>query len=159
MRNVALALVGAVAVLALGCSAAPGKGAAPHTEVPPIVREAMQRPSASRSSLPPQIARERACGAVALVDKLAHNAIAAEAEPGNPAPPQDGKALTQLAESLQTMDRGGLPKALQAAITAYAMSLSDQGAAISRNRDRQTHIVFSSVLLATGDTVRALCDV
>lgn len=159
MRIPTIVLLGAFTLVASGCSGAAGKGAAQHTsEVPPIAREAMQRPSPPRPYLPPQIAQERACGAVALVDKLAHSAIAAEAAPGTQAPPQDGKALTQLAEALQTMDRSGLPKALQAAITAYAMSLTDQGAAISRNRDQQAHVVFSSVLLATGDTVRALCD-
>lgn len=148
----ALVLVAAAAALAAGC-ANPDQ-ATPADPATPVVATA--KPAAPPQS--PHVVQDRACGAFIAIDRLAHDAIAPAPDPANPAPKPNGTNIISYASALQTLDRQGLSTPLAAALNAHAYALTNLGALINHNANREDVASMATVSETTGRVVQALCD-
>lgn len=106
----------------------------------------------------PDVSLARACGAVDIVDKLASAARAPERVPGSPAARPSGGTLVELAGTLRTLDRDGLPKPMSVAIGAHSSALATLGELINRGASREDVNSMGTVTAGTGSTVKAFCE-
>lgn len=104
------------------------------------------------------VARDRACGAFTAISQLAvETASPKVAADGLTAKP-DGQALIRLANALQSLDRRNLATSLQTAVSAHATTLTSLGTLINHNAAVEAIDSMKAVSLATGDTVKTLCN-
>lgn len=94
-----------------------------------------------------------------MIDRLAHDAIAPDPAPGNPAPHPNGTNVITYASALQTLDRQGLPTPMNVAITAHAYALTNLGALINTGASRDDIDSMAVVADTTSRTVQSFCKV
>lgn len=116
------------------------------------------RPVSSSPQYPPSIAFARACGALVVLDQLSGTARAPRTQLGNPTPLTNGDELVKLATALQSVDRKGLPRPMDAAINAHATALSSLGELVRQRADSRTISSMSRVADSTGKTLTAFCE-
>lgn len=110
-----------------------------------------------RSEASPQIGRERACGAFDALEGLARTIIAPPAQPVPGAERPQGD-LIAVANALNAVDRRDLSPAMNAAIRAHAVALTNLGALVNHKASREDVQSMSTVAIATGSTLRTLCQ-
>lgn len=165
-RKLLAAAVGASACLTL----VGGLGflAVPKPSQPPSSRQSSESlhsiatPHASEESSPASpagtdVAHERACGSIAMIDKLTNATLDPTPDPGGPKPrPINGHALIGLGNALNNVDRRGMPATLSAAITAHAYRLANLGAMINHHADTDD---IKSAARADPDDIKSTADV
>lgn len=104
------------------------------------------------------VARYRACGAFTAISQLAAEAASPRVSADGSTTKPDGSALIRLANALQSLDRRNLAASLQTAVSAHATTLTSLGTLINHNAAAEAIDSMKAVSLATGDTVKALCN-
>lgn len=151
--HTACVIVAATTAIATGCTAQP--------EHPDLPNDPMPQPAAANArhpTRPPQIVQEHACGAFGAIDQLARDAISPSPDHGNPAPRRNGTAIITYANALQTLDRQGISRSMNAALSAHAYALTNLGALINHNASRKDIASMATVAETTGHTVHVLCE-
>lgn len=110
-----------------------------------------------RSEGPPQIGRERACGAFDALEGLARSIIAPPVQPVPGAERPQGDLIV-VANALNAVDRRDLSPAMNAAIRAHAVALTNLGALVNHKASREDVESMATVAIATGSTLRTLCQ-
>lgn len=104
------------------------------------------------------VARDRACGAFTAISQLAAEAASPRVSADGSTTKPDGPALIRLANALQSLDRRNLAASLQTAVSAHATTLTSLGTLINHNAAAEAIDSMKAVSLATGDTVKTLCN-
>ncbi len=104
------------------------------------------------------VARDRACGAFTAISQLASEAASPKVGLDSSTTKPDGPAFIRLANALQSLDRRNLATPLQAAVSAHAVTLTSLGTLINHNAAVEAIDTMKTVSLATGDTVKTLCN-
>lgn len=160
-------LIVAIALAGSGCSVAgEGGGPAGAEEHPGRVRTAPYVPDPAgvekgdvpmpKSQRPPQIVSERACGAFDALEELAHQIIAPP--PHGPVSERPAGELIAVASALNAVDRTDVSPAMNAAIRAHAVALTNLGALVNHKASREDIESMATVTIATGSTLHALCQ-
>jgi hypothetical protein len=99
------------------------------------------------------VALQRACGAIMVIDALTAEQRDGDPYPGKAAARPDGHALIGFASALNRVDRQGLSTTLNAAITAHVYALTNLGAMINH---RASHEDVSSMVTVVDTTAAVL---
>lgn len=124
----------------------------------PISPTQAPKPASSGSQSFTSITFERTCGALVVLDQLAGAARSPRTKLGNPTPVTDGDELMKLATALQSVDRDGLPRPMDAAINAHATALSNLGEFVRHRADDSDIGAMRRVADSTGQTLTAFCE-
>ncbi|SKF62001.1 Uncharacterised protein [Mycobacteroides abscessus subsp. bolletii] len=164
IRKVLLATTAAI-LMASACGGQPASDGQPTSRgqsrtAPPVPTSPTltPKPASSGSQLLPSIAFARACGALIALDQLAGAARSPTTKLGNPTPITDGDELMKLATALQSVDRDGLPRPMDAAINAHATALSNLGELVRHRADDGDIGSMRRVADSTGQTLTAFCE-
>jgi hypothetical protein len=146
-------IIAAATAIATGCTTQP--------EHPDLPNDPMPQPAVANTAhptRPPQVVEERACGAFGAIDQLARDAISPSPDPVNPAPHRNGTTIITYANALQTLDRQGISRSMDAALGAHAYALTNLGALINHNASREDIASMATVAETTAHTVQVLCE-
>lgn len=110
-----------------------------------------------KSEQPSQIGNARTCGALDALDGLAQAIIAPPAQPALDTERPVGN-LIDVANALNAVDRADLSPAMNAAIKAHTVALTNLGALVNHKGSRQDIESMATVAKATGNTVHTLCQ-
>lgn len=105
----------------------------------------------------PDVALQRACGAITVIDTLTTETFEHEPYPGKAAPPPDGHVLIGYANGLNNVDRQGLSPTLNAAITAHVYALTNLGAMINHHASRDDVESMATVVDTTAAVLHEFC--
>lgn len=166
MKIPKMLLIGTAAILMTSaCGAEPAtddrptpRGESRAAPPVPISPTFARKPASSGSSSPPSFAFARACGALAVISQLADTAHAPQTNAADPAPLTNGDGLIKLATALQSVDRDGLPRPMDAAINAHATALSNLGELVRKRADSGAIGSMHRVADSTGQTLTAFCE-
>lgn len=158
-------LIGTAAILltaACGAEPATDSGHTPRGESQaasqvPLSPIFTPKPASSGAQSSPSSDVVLACGALVALDRLSGTARAPKTELGNPTPITNGDELIKLATALQSVDRDGLPRPMDAAINAHATALSNLGELVRQRADSRAISSMSRVAGSTGQTLTAFC--
>ncbi|MBN3459486.1 hypothetical protein JNN96_36225 [Mycobacterium sp. DSM 3803] len=103
------------------------------------------------------VALQRACGAITVVDALTAEQRDGDPYPGKAAPPPDGHALIGYANALNHVDRQGLTTTLNAAITAHVYALTNLGAMINHHATPEDVGSMAIVVDTTATVLHEFC--
>ncbi|QSN49699.1 hypothetical protein [Mycobacteroides abscessus] len=96
--------------------------------------------------------------ATALVGSACSAPQAASDGPAGPGPERPVGNLIDVANALNAVDRSGLSPAMNAAIKAHTVALTNLGALVNHKGSRQDIESMATVAKATGNTVHTLCQ-
>ena len=104
------------------------------------------------------VALQRACGAITVVDALTAEQRDGDPYPGKAAAPApDGHALIGFASALNHVDRQGLTTTLNAAITAHVYALTNLGAMINHHATPEDVGSMAIVVDTTASVLHEFC--
>lgn len=130
----------------------------PARDLPDVVTPPPDPEQPAAPHFPPNITEQRFCGAFSVLDTLTNDVIAPSPTPGGLPGPASASLVT-VANALNTVDRDGLSKSMDAAVRAHVHALTYLGALIDHggaNSDDDVE-TMTSMVGTTGDTVRELC--
>lgn len=110
------------------------------------------------SPYPPDVAQERACGAIAVIGALTNDSIDPEPYPGKATPPPDGDVIIGYANALNHVERQGLSDTMNASITAHVYALTNLGAMINHHADHEDIGSMAIVVDTTAAVLHELCN-